>query len=57
MMMRLLSNSTCLGLLTTFAGAMALLHPVEAAQEQAGLSTAANRTELLPRNRLIARGD
>ncbi|MEM9485481.1 MAG: TonB-dependent receptor, partial [Cyanobacteria bacterium P01_F01_bin.116] len=48
MMMRLLSNSTCLGLLTTVAGAMALLHPVEAAQESAVLSTTASTELLLP---------
>ncbi|MEM6253221.1 MAG: TonB-dependent receptor [Cyanobacteria bacterium P01_D01_bin.156] len=33
-MIRLLSNSICLGLLTTLAGVVALLQPVRAAQEQ-----------------------
>ncbi|MBT9314623.1 TonB-dependent receptor [Leptothoe spongobia] len=34
MMMRLLSNSICLGLLTTLTGAIALVQPAKAAQEQ-----------------------
>ena len=37
MMMRLLSNSICLGLLTTLTGALALLQPARAAQEQTSL--------------------
>lgn len=37
MMMRLLSNSLCLGLLTTLTGVVAILQPSQAAQEQPSL--------------------
>ncbi|MEM8611919.1 MAG: TonB-dependent receptor [Cyanobacteria bacterium P01_H01_bin.105] len=39
MMIRLLSNSVCLGLLTTLTGVVALLQPSQAAQEQTAVST------------------
>ena len=42
MMMRLLSNSICLGLLTTLTGAVALLQPAQAQKQPVGTSLITN---------------
>ena len=48
MMMRLLSNSICLGLLTTLTGVVALLQPAQAAQQQTTATTADTNVLLIP---------
>ena len=48
MKMRLLSNSICLGLLTTLTGVFALLQPARAAQDQSGSTADVVSPDVLP---------